>query len=148
MILQERSLRHESRIHRNDLDWLLERINLFLSISIRYGNSNQPNAELVAKGSFTRAKWNSLSFLYCFVSFHDLHHRSDLASESKLSSEISGTVSKRRIYPVSSFQKAVKTMRKRRVVHRGMFAVARKEHQVQVKRPHLQQNLLIQNTKL
>jgi len=53
-------MRHVQRTHRVDLDWLFERVLLDDSISLRYVRTNEQMADILTKGSFTAATWQSL----------------------------------------------------------------------------------------
>ena len=57
------NLRHVSRTHRVDLDWLFERILQDPAISIKYVNTKQQLADIFTKGSFTEATWKVLCAL-------------------------------------------------------------------------------------
>ena len=46
------NLRHVSRIHRVDVDWLSERINVDNAMSIRYGRATEQLAESLTNGAF------------------------------------------------------------------------------------------------
>ena len=66
MIMKGRSphLRHVSRTHQVELDWLFDRINLDLKIRIRYVNSKNQLADISTKRHFTRDEWNNLLCLF------------------------------------------------------------------------------------
>ena len=59
MCLKGRSpnLRHISRTHRVDLDWLIERIKVDPGIRMKYVGTNQQLADMLTKASFTVQKW-------------------------------------------------------------------------------------------
>ena len=59
MCLRGRSptLRHTSRTHRVDLDWLIERIKVDPGIRMKYVGTNQQMADMLTKASFTVQKW-------------------------------------------------------------------------------------------
>ena len=69
MIVKGRSpnLRHVSRTHRGDLDWLFERINLDSSIFIRYVRITEQLADMLTKCAFATIQWRFLMQLF------DLH---------------------------------------------------------------------------
>ena len=57
MIIKGRSrptMRHVSRTHRVALDWLFDRINLDTKIQIKYIDTKNQLADILAKGNFTR----------------------------------------------------------------------------------------------
>ena len=56
MIIKGRSstMRHVSRTHRVALDWLFDRINLDPKIQIKYIDTKNQVADILAKGNFTR----------------------------------------------------------------------------------------------
>ena len=66
MIRKGRSptMRHVSRSHRVALDWLFDRINLDSKIQIKYNDTKNQFADLLAKGNFTRDEWNHLLNLF------------------------------------------------------------------------------------
>ena len=66
MIINGRSptLRHVSRTHRVALDWLFDRINLDSKIQIKYIDTKNQLADILAKGNFTRDEWNHLLSLF------------------------------------------------------------------------------------
>ena len=60
MIIKGRSptKRHVSRTHRVALDWLFDRINLDSKIQIKYIDTKNTLADILAKGNFTSDEWN------------------------------------------------------------------------------------------
>ena len=66
MIIRGRSprMRHVSRTHRVALDWLFDRINLDPKVQIKYVESKNQLAHILAKGSFTRDEWHNLLHLF------------------------------------------------------------------------------------
>ena len=62
MCLKGRSpaLRHASRTHRVDLDWLIERIKVDLGIQMKYVGTNQQMADMLTKASFTVQRWDGM----------------------------------------------------------------------------------------
>ena len=74
MIIQGRSshTRCVSRTHRLNLEWLSDRVNMDLKISVTNVHSRQHIADMSTKGSLTSCKWNELMILFCAVpeSFH------------------------------------------------------------------------------
>ena len=68
MTIKERSpaLRHVSRTHRVDLDWLFERINKDLGVFITFVPTKEQLADILTKGSFTSDAWNFLCKL-CLI---------------------------------------------------------------------------------
>ena len=66
MIIKGRSptMRHVSRTHRVDLDWLFDRINLDSKIQIKYIDTKNKLADILIKGNFTRDEWNHLLILF------------------------------------------------------------------------------------
>ena len=66
MIIKGRSptMRHVSKTHRGALDWLFDRINLDPKIQIKYIDTKNQLAEILAKGNFTRDEWNHLLSLF------------------------------------------------------------------------------------
>ena len=70
MIIKGRSptMRHVSRTHRVALDWLLDRINLDSKIQIKYIDTKNQLADILAEGNFTRDEW--IHFLCLFNISH------------------------------------------------------------------------------
>ena len=66
MIMKGRSptMRHVSRTHRVALDWLFDRTNLDPKIQIKYIDTKNQLADILAKGNFTRDEWNHLLTLF------------------------------------------------------------------------------------
>ena len=66
MIIKGRSptMRHVSRTHRVALDWLFVRINLDPKIQIKYIDTKNQLADILANGNFTRDEWNHLLCLF------------------------------------------------------------------------------------
>ena len=66
MIIKGRSptMRHVSRTHRVDLDWLFDRINLDPKIQIKYIDTKNQLADIFTKGNFTSDEWNHLLCLF------------------------------------------------------------------------------------
>ena len=68
MIIKGRSsptMRHVSRrTHRVALNWLFDRINLDPKIQIKYIDTKNQLAHILAKGNFTRDDWNHLLCLF------------------------------------------------------------------------------------
>ena len=62
MTVKQRSptMRHVSRTHRVDLDWLFERISKDPGIFIKYVPTKEQIADILTKGSFTADAWNVL----------------------------------------------------------------------------------------
>ena len=62
MVIKNRAatMRHVSRTHRIDLDWLFERFLLDPAISIRYVGTKEQIADFLTKGLFTSNSWNHL----------------------------------------------------------------------------------------
>ena len=58
------TMRHVSRTHRVALDWLFDRINLDPNIQIKYIDTKNQLAVILAKGNFTRDEWNHLLCLF------------------------------------------------------------------------------------
>ena len=54
------AMRHITRTHRVDTDWLFERFQNDPGISIKYVNTKQQIADILTKGSFTSIQWNAL----------------------------------------------------------------------------------------
>ena len=71
-IIQSRSpfMRHISRTHRVNLDWLFDRINLDPGILIKYVNTSKRIADKLTKGSFTRERWTQLTQLFNLMTPH------------------------------------------------------------------------------
>ena len=63
-------MRHISRTHRVNLEWLLERINLNLGIQIKYVNTSQQIADILTKGSFSCERWTQLRQLVTVMTPH------------------------------------------------------------------------------
>ena len=53
-------MRHVSRTHRVELDWLFDRVNLDPKIQIKYIDTKNQLADILTKGNFTRDEWNHL----------------------------------------------------------------------------------------
>ena len=62
------NMRHITRTHRVDLDWLFERLRDDPGIFITYVNTKEQVADMLTKGSFTADTWNRLCFL---ANIHD-----------------------------------------------------------------------------
>ena len=62
MTVKQRSptMRHVSRTHRVDLDWLFERISKDPGIFVKYVPTKDQIADIFTKGSFTAEAWNVL----------------------------------------------------------------------------------------
>ena len=62
MTVKQRSptMRHVSRTHRVDLDWLFERISKDPGIFIKYVPTKEQIADILTKGSFTADAWSTL----------------------------------------------------------------------------------------
>jgi hypothetical protein len=54
------NMRHVSRTHRVDLDWLFERISFDDAITMTWVNTKQQAADIFTKGSFSEATWKTL----------------------------------------------------------------------------------------
>ena len=54
------NMRHISRTHRVDLDWLFERLLKDTAVTMRYINTKQQLPGMFTKGSFTEVTWKSL----------------------------------------------------------------------------------------
>ena len=87
MIIKGRSptMRHVSRTHRVALDWLFDRINLEPKIRIKYVDTKNQLADMLAKGSFTRDEWHHLLRLFHIMSFsmYSCSHLSDFLSDDQ-----------------------------------------------------------------
>ena len=57
-------MRHVSRTHRVALDWLFDRINLDPKIQIKYIDTKNHLADILAGRNFTRDEWNHLLSLF------------------------------------------------------------------------------------
>ena len=79
MIIKGRSptMRHVSRTHRVELNWLFDRINLDSKIQIKYIDTKNQLADILIKGNFTRDEWNHLLCL-----FNISHFNSAVCSET------------------------------------------------------------------
>ena len=62
MVIKKRSphMRHITRTHRINLDWLWERINVDIGLNIRYLRTSKQVADILTKGQFTGAQFESL----------------------------------------------------------------------------------------
>ena len=58
------SMRRVSRTHRVALDWLFDRTNLEPKIQIKYVDTKNQLAEILAKGSISRDEWNQSSSFF------------------------------------------------------------------------------------
>ena len=65
-------MRHVSRTHRVELDWLFDRINLEQKSQIKYVDTKHQLADMPSRGSFTRDEWNHLLRLFNFNEFLDV----------------------------------------------------------------------------
>ena len=63
-------MRHISRTHNVNLDWLFDRINLDPKIQIKYANTSQQRADIFTRGLFNRDKWLQLTQLFNFMTQH------------------------------------------------------------------------------
>ena len=68
------NLRHISRTHRVDLDWLIERIKIDPGVDLKFVGTDEQMADLLTKASFTIPKWKSLL---------NLHQIGNLGGEEK-----------------------------------------------------------------
>ena len=88
MIVKERSptMRHVPGTHRVALDWLFDRINLEPKIRIKYVDTKNHLADMLAKGSFTRDEWYHLLRLFNIMSFsmYSCSHLSDFLSDDQV----------------------------------------------------------------
>ena len=66
---RSRTMRHVSRHHRVALDWLFDRINLDSKIQIKYIDTKNQLADILAKRNFTRDEWNHLLCLFNICHF-------------------------------------------------------------------------------
>ena len=57
------NMRHVSRTHRVDLDWLFERVRDDPGIGMKFVGTKEQIADLMTKGSFTGAQWKTLCHL-------------------------------------------------------------------------------------
>jgi hypothetical protein len=58
------TMRHVPRVHRVDVDWLLERILVDTGTNIKYINTKAQIADIFTKGSFTELTWSVLCKLF------------------------------------------------------------------------------------
>ena len=77
------AMRHVSRTHRVDSDWLDGRVNLDPMIQITYINTSQQLADIVTKGSSTGDRWTQLTLLVNIVT-----HTPITQSNLSVSSEV------------------------------------------------------------
>ena len=63
-------MRHVSRTHRVDLDWLLDRINLCPGVQTKCVDTNQEIADILTQGSFSRERRSQLTQLFNLVTPH------------------------------------------------------------------------------
>ena len=54
------ALRHVTRTHRADLDWLFERIRTDPGIRIKFVGTKEQIADIFTKGALTEAQWRAL----------------------------------------------------------------------------------------
>ena len=89
MIIKGRSptMRHVSRIHRVDLDWLFDTINFDLKIQIKYIDTKNQLADILTKGNFTRDDWNHL---LCLFNISHFSSNKNLEAMSKRTPEDAG----------------------------------------------------------
>ena len=78
-----------SRIHRADLNSLIERIHLESSISIRYVRTTEQLADVWTTGALTPIQWKSLMRLF------DIHPPSDVSVDRSLSESLCSAVSQK-----------------------------------------------------
>ena len=73
MCLKGRSpiLRHISRTHRVDLDWLIERIKLDPGVRIKFVSTDQHMVDMLTKAAFTIPKWQALFKLHQIGKFSE-----------------------------------------------------------------------------
>ena len=62
-------MRHVSRTHRVELDWLFDRINLDPKLQIKFVDTKNQLADILTKGSFSRDEWYQLLRLFNIMSF-------------------------------------------------------------------------------
>ena len=65
------NVRHVTRTHTGDLDWLCERINLDSSMLIRYVRTSDQMADMLTKGAFNTLQWDHLLHLWQVQSPND-----------------------------------------------------------------------------
>ena len=53
-------MRHVTRTHRINLDWLFERLQVDPGIIMKYVNTKRQVADILTKGNFTADQWNQL----------------------------------------------------------------------------------------
>ena len=68
------TLRHVTRTHRVDLDWIVERIKIDTGISMKYVKTSEQLADMLTKASFVAPLWKSL------LKLHQIGHHQPLNS--------------------------------------------------------------------
>ena len=63
------TMRHVSRTHTVELDWLFDRIDSEPKIQIKHVDTENQHADMLTKESFTRDEWNHLLRLFNILSF-------------------------------------------------------------------------------
>ena len=79
-------MRHVSRTHRVALDWLFDRINLNITIQIKYIDTKNQLADILTKGNFTRDVWNHLLCLFNISHFSSTACTAAMATRAQLGS--------------------------------------------------------------
>ena len=99
MIIKGRSptMRHVSRTHRVALDWLFDRINLDSKIQIKYIDTKNQLADILAKGNFTRDEWNHLLILFNINHFSSTVCTAAMAKRAQQGSEEERVTAKTRL---------------------------------------------------
>ena len=84
MSVKQRSpmMRHISRTHRVDLDWLFERISKDPGVFIKYVPTKEQIADILTNGSFTAEAWNSLCKLCVFCLLSTYKHKPEAATKN------------------------------------------------------------------
>ena len=66
------SLRHVTRTHRVNLDWLIERIKLDKAIRLKYVNTKEQLADIFTKATFSIQQWKCLLDLHQIKDKHQI----------------------------------------------------------------------------
>ena len=96
------SMRHVPRVHRVDVDWLLEKIFTDTGINIKYINTKAQIADIFTKGSFTETTWKV--YADCFKSAcPDFGNRSQISSQIKSSNTLNSQQKQGKVIAVVHF---------------------------------------------
>ena len=68
------TLRHVTRTHRVDLDWIIERIKTDSGVSMKYVKTSEQLADMLTKANFVAPLWKSLLKLHQIGHHHKVNN--------------------------------------------------------------------------